>query len=142
MIEKGTVVSIDGGIKVRIEKKTECEKCGMCAFPKNASHIDVAAESETQVKVGDSVKIETVESGKLLGVFLAFGVPLVLILTCVLIGTLVFKSEIISLCSAIALIILWEIILHFIDKNLMRNKRFISKIIAVEKIDGKINQGE
>ncbi|MBO4594134.1 MAG: SoxR reducing system RseC family protein [Clostridia bacterium] len=142
MIEKGTVVETDGGIKVRIGKKTECEKCGMCAFPKNVSYIELAAESETEVKTGDVVTVETSENGKLTGVLLAFGVPLILIAACVLMGTLIFKNEIVSVASAIASLIVWETVLHFIDKKLLKNKRFISKIIAIEKQETKTNQGE
>ena len=142
MIEKGTVVETEGGIKVRIEKKTECEKCGMCAFPKNASYIELAAESEEKVNKGDVVTVETSENGKLTGALLAFGVPLILIAACVFLGTFVFKSEAVTVASAIASLIVWETVLHFIDRKLLKNKRFISKIIAIEKQETKTNQGE
>ena len=142
MIETGKVTEIKDGVKVRIEKKTECNRCGMCAFPKNASFIELNAVSDIKVNVGDTVKVETSESGKLLGILLVFGVPLLIVAACVLIGLLVFESELIALVSMLFFIIVWEVILHFIDKKIFRDKRFVSKIIAVEKSDTTTNEGE
>ena len=142
MTERGTVISVDGGIKVRIEKKTECGKCGMCAFPGSASHIDVTVKSDIEVKAGDTVTVEISDGGKFLGALFAFGVPLVLIVACVLLGTLVFNNDTVTAVSSIMSVVVWWIVLHFIDKLLAKNRRFISKITAVEKIDLKINQGE
>ena len=133
MTENGIVVKTENGIVVKVDKKTECSKCGMCAFPKNASHIDLKATSEIAVKVGDEVTVETSESLRFLSALLVFGVPLVLIGACALIGLLVFKSDIITLVSAVVITALYFVVLHFIDKKILKNKKFITKIIAVTK---------
>lgn len=133
MTENGIVVKTENGIVVKVDKKTECSKCGMCAFPKNASHIDLKAVSEIPVNVGDEVTVETSENLRFLSALLVFGVPLLLIGACALIGLLVFKSDIITLISAVVITALYFVVLHFIDKKILKNKKFITKIIAVTK---------
>lgn len=133
MTESGIVVKNENGIVVKVDKKTECSKCGMCAFPKNASHIDLKATSEIAVNVGDEVTVETSEGLRFLSALLVFGAPLVLIGACALIGLLVFKSDIITLISAVVITALYFVVLHFIDKKILKNKKFTTKIIAVTK---------
>ena len=38
MREKGVVTAVNGNFAtVRVDKKSECDKCGLCLFPKGAS---------------------------------------------------------------------------------------------------------
>ena len=68
MKEAGLVISIDGEYaSVKVDKKDECSKCGMCLFPKNADSIEIRAENSFGAEVGDTVVIETQEDTKLLG---------------------------------------------------------------------------
>ena len=95
MVEVGLVTALtDGYATVKIDKKEECSKCGMCLFPKNAQSIEVKASDPIGCNEGDKVVIETCEELKLLGAVLVFLVPLLLIGLSVLIGYIVIKSEI------------------------------------------------
>ena len=80
MKEKGVVTALNGKFAVvKVDKRDECSKCGMCLFPKNASSVDFNAKNGVFAKVGDEVIIETQKDGKLAGALLAFLVPLLLI---------------------------------------------------------------
>ena len=140
MTEQGKVVETKGNFAfVEINKKTECDKCGMCAFPKNASTIKLRAENEISAKVGDTVILEREEKGKLLGTLLVFLVPLILISISAIIGYLLIESEIWILILSVISIALWYTILAIIDKKISNLNGFKSKIVQVieEKGDNK-----
>ena len=132
MTEQGKVVETKGNFAfVEINKKTECDKCGMCAFPKNASTIKLRAENEISAKVGDTVILEREEKGKLLGTLLVFLVPLILISISAIIGYLLIESEIWILILSVISIVLWYTILAIIDKKISKLNGFKSKIVQV-----------
>ena len=136
MQEQGLVVKIEGNTAtVRVDKKDECSKCGMCLFPKNASHIDFEAQNDLGVAEGDTVIIQTQKEGKLLGVLLAFLVPLILVGAGVLLGLLVFGNELVALGISVALVIAWYVVLSFIDKKLKKSMGFKPTIIQKINIE-------
>ena len=138
MQEVGKVTKIDGDyIIVAVPKKDECSKCGMCLFPKGASEINLRAKNTLRTKLGDSVKIETTTSqGKTSGVILVFLIPLLLIGLAVLIEKLFIKNEIFILILSVAFMVLWFIILAFIDKKISKKDKYVAKIIEI--IDSEI----
>ena len=136
MQEQGLVVKIEGNTAtVRVDKKDECSKCGMCLFPKNASHIDFEAQNDLGVVKGDTVIIQTQKEGKLLGVLLAFLVPLILVGAGVLLGLLVFGNELVALGISVVLVIVWYVVLSFIDKKLKKSMGFKPTIIQKINIE-------
>lgn len=95
MREVGKVVKTDNGYAtVSIDKKEECSKCGLCAFPKNANTIEFRATNKINAKANDVVLIERKTDGKLSGIFLAFLVPLLLVGISILISYLMELKEI------------------------------------------------
>lgn len=133
MNEIGQITKTNGKTAtVRIDKKDECSKCGMCLFPKNANHIDLEALNPIGAKEGDSVEVVRSEGGKLFSALLVFLVPLLLIIGSVIVTYLTKKDEIwILIISAIS-VVAWFIILSFIDKKIKSkfvNKTEIIKII-------------
>ncbi len=136
MREIGIVTEVDGkNAIVRVDKKDECSKCGMCLFPKNANHIDFPAENALCAKVNDLVEIETTKDAKLLGAILVFLVPLILIGISALITYLFSISEICTLIFSVIFIILWYTILAIIDKRLKNKTGFCPRIVSILKTD-------
>lgn len=133
MIEVGKVIKTNGDTAtVRIDKKDECSKCGMCLFPKNASHIDLDAKNLVGAKEGDNVELTRNEGGKLISALLTFLVPLLLIIASVVVTYLLYINEIWMLCFSAVSVVLWYISLAFIDKKIkakFTNKTEITKII-------------
>ena len=136
MREIGKVTQVDGkNAVVRVDKKDECSKCGMCLFPKGASHIDFPAENSLGAKVNDLVEIETTKDAKLLGAILVFLVPLILIGLSALLTYLFSISEIWVLIFSVIFIILWYTILAVIDKRLKDKAGFCPRIVSILKTD-------
>ena len=125
MKEFGIVTAVDKNrATVKVDKKDECSKCGMCLFPKGANAVEFNAKNDLDAKVGDKVLIETEKDGKLIGAILAFLVPLILIGVSALIGYLVIKSEIWILILSLVLIIAWYVVLSLIDKKIGKTVSF------------------
>ena len=132
MKEIGTVTATQGkSATVKVDKRDECSKCGMCLFPKNASSIDFNARNKLGAEIGDKVEIETVKDGKLLGAILVFLVPLILIGLSAVITYIFIKKEIWLLILSVILIILWYTILAVIDKRLKNSINFSPEITAI-----------
>lgn len=134
MKEIGIVTSVsDNTAIVKVDKKSECDKCGMCLFPKNASSIEFRAQNALDVKVDDTVIIETKADAKMLGAVLVFLVPLLLIGLSALISYLVIKVEIWTLILSVLLIVAWFAVLSVIDKKLKKTKKFNPVVIQILK---------
>lgn len=133
MQEIGKVSKTEGKYAiVKVQKKDECSKCGMCLFPKNASEIEFRAKNTLSAKEGDDVLINTSnERGKLVGMLLVFLVPLLLIGLAVLIEKLFIKNEIFILPISIGLIVVWFFMLSFIDKKIAKNDKYVCEIIEI-----------
>ena len=133
MQEIGKVSKTEGKYAiVKVQKKDECSKCGMCLFPKNASEIEFRAKNTVLAKEGDDVLINTSnERGKLDGILLVFFVPLLLIGLAVLIEKLFIKNEIFILPISIGLIVIWFFMLSFIDKKIAKNDKYVCEIIEI-----------
>ncbi|MBQ9756520.1 MAG: SoxR reducing system RseC family protein [Clostridia bacterium] len=132
MIEQGVVVKTENKFAtVKVDKKDECSKCGMCLFPKNASSIEFTATNDKGAMVGDTVIIETEKDTKFLGAILVFLIPLILIGLAVLINALFIKSEIWVAALAVGFVVLWFFVLALIDKKLKKAFAFAPKIVEI-----------
>ncbi len=116
---------------VSIDKKDECSKCGMCAFPKNANKIELNAKNGVGAKVGDTVIVERAQGGKLTGAILVFLVPLILIGISALINHFFIGNDLWFLGLAVIFIAVWYAILAIIDKKLVFMNKYLSVIIQV-----------
>lgn len=132
MIEVGKVIKTKGKrAEVKVEKKDECSKCGMCIFPKNATSIVFSANNDLNAVEGDTVKMQMSEKSKLLGALLVFLVPLILIGISAVVTYVFIKKEIFLLAISIPLIVIWYVILAFIDKKIARAKNFSPTIVQI-----------
>ncbi len=132
MKELGVVTAVKGKkATVKVDKKDECSKCGMCLFPKNASSIEFEADNLVGANVGDTVCFERQTDGKLLGILLVFLVPLLLIGISAVLCYFVIKKEIYMLIISLPAIVIWFFVLSFIDKKIKKTSKFRSVITAV-----------
>ena len=132
MTESGKVVKTEGKYAtVRIDKKDECGKCGMCLFAANASYTEMRARNDAGAALGDEVTIATAESGKTLSAVLVFLVPLLLIVLAAAIGLFVIGKEIWILLLSLIFIISWYTILGLFDKKLRKNDKFCARIVRI-----------
>ena len=133
MTEKGVVIKTDGQFAtVRINKKPECEGCGMCLFPQGVSHVDITCKNQMGAKEGQTVTLTGKNKGKLTSVSLVFGVPLLMIILGIVLGFTIKINEIIILAFSVLFIVLWYTILALIDKKLKNHKSFLHEIVEIE----------
>lgn len=134
MTEQGVVVGCDKNFAtIRVDKKDECSKCGLCVFGKNVNYVDLNAKNDLGAVVGDKVIFEKKEGGRLLASIMVFLIPLLLIIGSTLVGILVIKSEIWSLFLSLISILLWYTVLAFIEKKIKKGSTFCAEIISIEK---------
>lgn len=134
MKEIGKIITVeDGYATVSIDKKEECSKCGMCAFPKNANTIEFKATNPIDAKIGDTVMIERKTDGKISGITLAFLVPLLLIGLSILLSYTMGLKEIWILVLSAVMLAIWYTILSLIDKRLSKKDKFLATVIEVVK---------
>ena len=132
MKEVGLVVAVDKNFAtVKVDKKDECSKCGMCLFPKNADSIEIRAEKSLGASVGDTVVFEKAENANLLGALLVFLVPLILIGLSAVIAYIFIKKEIWVLILSVIFIVMWYTMLAIIDKRLKNSQKFCAKVVSV-----------
>ncbi len=132
MNEIGIVENIENNLaKVRVDKKDECDKCGMCMFPKGASKVLIDAVNEVGAEVGDTVKIEVKPKAKTLGIILVFLVPLLLILISAFITFHLSKNEYLIALVSLLTLCFWYFVLAIIDKKLKKSVGFCSVITQI-----------
>lgn len=132
MREAGKVVKTEGKYAtVRIDKKEECAKCGLCLFSGNAQFTTLRAHNAVGAKSGDDVIVENSGGGKLLGALLVFLVPLLLIGAATLFGLFVIKKEIWILLLSLIFILSWYTILGFFDKKLRNSDKLRTVIVEI-----------
>ncbi|MBO7526107.1 MAG: SoxR reducing system RseC family protein [Clostridia bacterium] len=142
MEEFGVVVKTDKNFAVvKVDKKAECLKCGMCAFPKNVGFIEFYSDNSIGAKVGDKVQVSTSENGNLLGALLVFFVPLILIAVAAVVALTLIKREIFVLVLSVIFVAIWFAVLGIIDKKLKRAKSFSSKILRVIEEEKEMENG-
>lgn len=141
MEERGVVVKTDKNFAtVKVDKKSECDKCGMCAFPKGAGYAEFYADNAVGAKVGDEVIVKTSESAKTLGIVLVFLVPLLLIGLSALITFTLINKEIFVLIISAATVTAWFCVLAIIDKKLKSVNALSSEITRIITDKGKEKQ--
>ena len=141
MKELAKVTSVKGTrATVSVDKKDECSKCGMCLFPKNASHVEFETLNQVGAKEGDMVIIESKKDFKLLGAVLTFLIPLLLIGISAFITYFFIGIEIWLLILSVILIILWYTVLVVIDKKLKSKIGYTHIITKIIDEGDKINE--
>ncbi len=136
MIEQGKVIKVyQNNAEVKIQKKDECSKCGLCLFKEGADSTIVSAENPLNAKVGDVVTISTQKDNRLLGAILVFLIPLLLIGVAVAINALWINVEIWIPILSVIFVVLWYTILAVIDKKLKNKKGFCPVIVSIDNAE-------
>ena len=138
MEEKGSIVKKTGEYAfVKVDKRAECKKCGLCAFPKNVDSVELRAYNKIDANVGDEVIVSTNEKGKWLSLILVFGVPLLIIGGVFALAFFSGWSEVMMPLIGVGAIIIWFIILGVADKKFKMLNAFRTEItglaVAVSK---------
>ena len=109
---------IDGMAKIKITRSSacgdNCASCGMCPGKETV----IEAKNDCGAAKGDTVLLN-MSSGKVLNAaFLAYIVPVILLVLGCVTGDYIFKSENMGILSGFALMIVSFIAMHMLDKKL------------------------
>ena len=121
---------IDGMAKVKITRSSacgdSCASCGMCPGKETV----IEAKNDCGAVKGDTVVLN-MSSGRVLNAaFLAYIVPVILLVAGCIGGDYIFKSENMGILSGFALMIVSFIAMHMLDKRLKsRYSPIISGIV-------------
>lgn len=123
MTEQGKVIKIEKNeAVVRVQRKSACASCGMCAMKPKDSHIDVRVENALDAKEGDLVQIK-LESGSVAKIsLLVYILPLALAVAGMLTGIFCRLPDWANLVLFAGLLAVGFIIVFLLDKNREKQK--------------------
>lgn len=138
LIEEGIVVSKENGFaKVAVSLEQNCEECSAKIFckpnkdDKNILHV----ENSIGADVGDNVKIEIKGKSILKASFSIYGIPLILLLIGIFLGTFIFSGfkfqELYSVIFAIGLIVIYYVLLY--TNQSRHQNQTLPKIVFVKR---------
>ena len=121
MEEMGKVVKVKGKTAtVEFERKTACDKCGMCAFKKDDMFVKCVIDNRLDASVGDIVKVHMGKNFVLTAALIAYMLPLVLAgiaIAC----TFMLEEYIQFICVVVALVVGFTTA-ALLDKFVIRKK--------------------
>jgi sigma-E factor negative regulatory protein RseC len=115
---------------VKIDRKSECSSCKMCAFKSGTNFVKVRAKNDINAKVGDAVIIDLEKDNRLTASFLIYIVPLIFAAAGLLIGNFL-GNEILMFGLCLFMLVLGYIIIALIDKKLSDKKGFSPEIVQI-----------
>ncbi len=138
MTEYGKVIGTEQNYAVvRVARREECAKCGMCGMKKNAANVDFKATNDIGAKEGDSVVISAEKNTVLLSSLLVFLAPLLLLAAEIGICYALNAEEVFILLLCVGTLALWFIILALVDKRISKIRGFCPTIVKIIKSEEK-----
>ncbi len=124
MIERGKVIKVSEDKKtatVRFERKSTCDKCGMCSFGPKETFIDLELENKLNAKPDDEAEVDITNGLVLKMSLIVYAIPLVISCVGLLIGVLMKLEEWLTFVLFIGFLGIGFLVLHFIDKKYAKN---------------------
>lgn len=126
--------SQDGCVKVRISKTAACVSCKIAKHC-NASDaqdkiIDVHVDNSDDYAPGDQVTVSLSAGNAYHAVFLAFGVPLLVMVAVILVSYMATKDEGLAAIIGVASLLPYYLILYWMRDRLSKKYAFVIKKIS------------
>lgn len=144
MRESGKVIKEDArkkNVTVEFERKSACEKCGMCMMSKSNMTVSLTLKNNMGAKIGDTVEVSMGDSFVLTSAAIVYIIPLIL----GGIGLLITRnmSDWFQLIGIGAGLVGGLIVAVISDRKLRNRKGFRPEIINIlEKSKEEINNGK
>ena len=132
MTEAAQVVGVQGDkCVVRIERKSACDKCRMCAFPDKSPHLDLTLDNPVGARVGDWVEVNLSGRRVLLSSAVVYLIPLVLAGLALYLGTLLTQKILFQLLCCLTGVLIGYIIVGIIDRKVGKKRDFVPEITKI-----------
>ena len=116
-------------IEVSFQRPEACAHCGACAGPKEETRVTVRGDAP----VGRWVDVEMPDGQVLKASFLAYVIPILLLLAGIALGGALFQSEAAQALCGIALMIGSWFVLRLLEKRIRKMPRWQPRILAVHE---------
>lgn len=119
MTKEGKVISVNGNMAYIVSfKESSCgENCAHCTLNCTKKSIKFYAINKAGAKAGDDVIVYADSKDIYLSSFLLYVLPVILIMASVFFGSLVLKSDILSIVFCLISLILWVGIIKIMNKK-------------------------
>ncbi len=108
-----------------------CGSCKECSKGQGGKRL--LAKTDKFYPINSIVNIEISSRNLLLASFIAYGVPVVLLLAIVIAGALMNISEAYTIGVALIIIVIYYVYIRYIDSKLSRSGKFIATITEGEE---------
>lgn len=129
---KGTITAIDAAVtQVRILQSTACAQChakGMCGVSEGQEKIiEVPTDAAALYDVGDEVEVALKRTMGMKAVWIAYVVPLIVLMAAIGVTSLCGCGELLSGLVAIAAVAVYYLVIFLCRKNLKNEFVFYIK---------------
>ena len=128
MLRTGKVVSArEGELEVCFERPEACARCGACAGQKEKTLVKIPGNAP----VGRWLEVDMPEGQVLKASALAYGIPLLMLLGGIALGSVLFQQEALWAVSGVACMGLSWAVLRCIEKKMRAKAVWQPKIVRV-----------
>lgn len=132
MVETGEVIKTKKDkVIISFERKTECDKCGMCAFGKDDMKVKLTLKNEVGAVKGDIVEVSMGDKFVLASAFIVYLIPIILVGLFLGLAIYFNLAEYIQIILAVLGLVLGFVFSFLIDKKLKKKKGFSPVITAI-----------
>lgn len=136
MLEEGKVIALkEGKAVIRFQRKSACDKCGMCGFMPKDPHIDVAVDNALNAVLEDTVRLEVTAGFVLKSALIVYLIPLVSGAVGLFAANLLDANDLIQLTSFLVGLAAGYIPVHIIDKRLRKRKKVSFTMESIVRSD-------
>ncbi|MDD4290773.1 MAG: SoxR reducing system RseC family protein [Clostridia bacterium] len=135
MTENGRVIGLEGDFAVvRFDRRSACDKCGMCGGSATDKHIDVRLKNDCDVKTGDGVVVEIKSQTVLLSAVIAYLIPLAVAIGAMLVCYFAGAEEWLTFTVFMLALLVGYLIVHWVAKRFSKriDMRILDKVTVCE----------
>ncbi len=132
MTEIGRVIKIKNNeALVRIDRKSACSGCGVCAFKPSDLYIDIPLQNTLNAKTGDRVEVDITSGSVAKMSVTAYLLPLIFSVLLLVVGVISTFPEWVSILMFFVGLVIGFFIVATIDKRVYRRKDNMPKMINI-----------
>ncbi len=119
MTKEGRVLSVSGNMAYIVSfKESSCgESCAHCTLNCTKKSIKFYAVNKIGAKAGDDVIVYANSKDIYLSSFLLYVLPVILVMASVILGSVYFKNDLLSLVFCALSLVLWVAVIKIINKK-------------------------
>ncbi|MBR5251130.1 MAG: SoxR reducing system RseC family protein [Clostridia bacterium] len=143
MQEKAKIIKTKNNKAIaRVNRKSACGTCGMCAIKPKDLFIDLTVENTLNANVGDEVLIEVSIGSVAKMSLVAYLIPLVLGIVFLTAFYFLVKIEWLTIVAFFVGTALGFLIVSIIDKKVYNKQKNQPKMVAIVTVDDNLIKGE